>query len=92
MLRLPVFSIERPESVEEAVQLLSTHGQRASVVAIGPGLGQGDWGRMLLDAAVASGKPLLLDADALNLLVSWAATQGQTDQAWAAPTTAEGAQ
>ncbi|MEP7044512.1 MAG: NAD(P)H-hydrate dehydratase [Dokdonella sp.] len=42
--------------------------ERASVVAIGPGLGQGDWGRALFEAAITSGKPLLLDADALNLL------------------------
>jgi ADP-dependent NAD(P)H-hydrate dehydratase / NAD(P)H-hydrate epimerase len=41
---------------------------RASVLAIGPGLGQGDWGQSLLDAGLAYGKPLVLDADALNLL------------------------
>jgi NAD(P)H-hydrate epimerase len=42
--------------------------ERASVVAIGPGLGQGDWGRNLFDAALASEKPLVIDAGALNLL------------------------
>ena len=42
--------------------------QRADAVAVGPGLGRGDWGRALFDAALASGKSLLLDADALNLL------------------------
>lgn len=41
----------------------------ASVVAIGPGLGQGDWGRALFERALACAKPLVLDADALNLLV-----------------------
>ncbi len=41
---------------------------RASVVAIGPGLGQTPWARALLDAAVASGLPMVIDADALNLL------------------------
>jgi hydroxyethylthiazole kinase-like uncharacterized protein yjeF len=40
----------------------------ADVVAIGPGLGQSDWARELLEAALASGKPLVVDADALNLL------------------------
>lgn len=44
----------------------------ANVVAVGPGLGTGDWGRELLDAALACGKPMLLDADALNLLASTA--------------------
>ncbi len=41
---------------------------RADVVLLGPGLGQGDWGRQLLLAVLASGKPLVLDADALNLI------------------------
>ena len=41
---------------------------RASVLAIGPGLGQGDFGRALLGAALDSGLPLVVDADALNLL------------------------
>jgi NAD(P)H-hydrate epimerase len=42
----------------------------ASVVAIGPGLGTGAWARALYRAALACGKPLLLDADALNLLAA----------------------
>ena len=42
--------------------------ERANVIAIGPGLGQGEWGRALLSAALAGNKPLVLDADALNLL------------------------
>ncbi|HEX9472592.1 MAG TPA: NAD(P)H-hydrate dehydratase, partial [Steroidobacteraceae bacterium] len=42
----------------------------ATVVAIGPGLGTGPWASGLLDAALASGKPLVLDADALNLLAA----------------------
>jgi ADP-dependent NAD(P)H-hydrate dehydratase / NAD(P)H-hydrate epimerase len=41
---------------------------RATVVAAGPGLGRADWGRGLLAAALASGLPMVLDADALNLL------------------------
>lgn len=42
----------------------------ASVVALGPGLGQGSWGRALYDAVLASGRPLVIDADALNLLAA----------------------
>ncbi len=42
--------------------------ERATIVVVGPGLGSEDWGRMLLDAALASGKPLVLDADALNMI------------------------
>jgi NAD(P)H-hydrate epimerase len=41
---------------------------RADVVAVGPGLGQGDWGRGLLQRVLRSGRPLVVDADALNLL------------------------
>lgn len=40
----------------------------ADVIAIGPGLGQGAWGAMLLAQALQSRKPCVLDADALNLL------------------------
>ena len=41
---------------------------RASVVAVGPGLGQSEWATLLLDKAIASELPLVVDADALNLL------------------------
>lgn len=41
---------------------------RATVLALGPGLGQGDWSCGLWRAVLASGKPLVLDADGLNLL------------------------
>ena len=43
---------------------------RASVLAVGPGLGQGDFGRALFGAALGSGLPLVVDADALNLLAA----------------------
>lgn len=42
--------------------------ERATVVAVGPGLGTGEWGRALWAAALESGLPAVLDADALNLL------------------------
>jgi NAD(P)H-hydrate epimerase len=41
---------------------------RADVLAIGPGLGQDAWGQALLAAALETGLPLVVDADALNLL------------------------
>lgn len=40
----------------------------ADVVVIGPGLGQGDWGKHALKRLQTSDKPALWDADALNLL------------------------
>ena len=42
--------------------------ERATVIAIGPGLGTDAWAQRIMQATLASGKPLLLDADALNLL------------------------
>ncbi len=53
--------IEAPEALEPLLH-------RATVIATGPGLGRGDWGRNMLRAALASDRPLVLDADALNLL------------------------
>lgn len=52
------------------VERLSPLLKRADVVAIGPGLGQSAWGRDLWAHAVDSGKPLVVDADALNLLAA----------------------
>jgi len=46
----------------------------ANVVAVGPGLGRTPWARAALHAVLASGKPLVVDADALNLLAEGGAT------------------
>lgn len=51
------------ESIEDLQPLLA----RADVVAIGPGLGQGEWGRALW-SALREHPRLVVDADALNLL------------------------
>lgn len=42
--------------------------ERASVIAVGPGLGRSDWAKKLFAESLASGLPLVVDADALNLL------------------------
>lgn len=44
--------------------------QSASIIAIGPGLGKASWGQALMAQALATDKPLLLDADALNFIAS----------------------
>jgi len=68
---LSAISAGRPELIVHAVlepaQLVPLL-EPADVVAIGPGLGRADWARRLLERALASGKPLVIDADALNLL------------------------
>ena len=53
----------------------------ADTLIVGPGLGQEPWGEQMLSAALASGKPMLLDADALNLL----AGHGSGDVSWTLP-------
>jgi len=50
--------------------------RRVSAVLVGPGLGRDAGARALLDAALASGKPLVLDADALILLAGSGALPG----------------
>ncbi len=43
---------------------------KISVWVVGPGLGQGPWGRSLLSAAAAAGGAQVWDADALNFLAA----------------------
>lgn len=61
----------RPEVMAHAVEDAGLwHGllDSASVLAVGPGLRREAWGRALLTRALDAGRPLVLDADALNLL------------------------
>lgn len=55
---------------------------RVSVVAVGPGLGQGEWGRSLLASLWATDLPLIVDADALNLLAQAQTQQPQRRSNW----------
>ncbi len=70
---VPALLSSRPEvmarGVSAANELDSLIG-RADVIALGPGLGQSSWSVALAHHACASGKPLVLDADALNLLAT----------------------
>jgi NAD(P)H-hydrate epimerase len=61
---LPEAMVHGIETAEDIRAMLA----RASVVALGPGLGRAAWGRMLLKEVLASPLPLVVDADALNLL------------------------
>jgi NAD(P)H-hydrate epimerase len=61
----------RPELMAHAVngpQALQPMLDKASVVALGPGLGQAAWGHALWTTALDAGLPTVLDADGLNLL------------------------
>ncbi len=63
----PAVNLQQPELMlrpaREVVDI-------ASALAVGPGLGQGEDARTLLEAAMARPVPLVLDADALNLIAS----------------------
>jgi len=52
------------EEVAELRPLLA----KATVVVIGPGLGQSAWAQQMLSAVIEQDRPLVVDADALNLL------------------------
>lgn len=61
----------RPELMSVAIGAVADleHAlTRADVVAVGPGLGQSPWAMEVLATVLAAEKPLVLDADALNLL------------------------
>lgn len=61
----------RPECMVTSQTDLGSLLQKATVVVVGPGLGQQEWGQSLLRQALASPLPLVLDADGLNLLARW---------------------
>ncbi len=68
---VPALLARRPEAMAHAVEdsaALEPLLARADVVALGPGLGQDTWGAALHAQALAASRPLVLDADALNLL------------------------
>ena len=66
LARLPEAMVVGVESAADLVPWLAA----ASVIAVGPGLGTATWGKSLLGACLDVPKPLVVDADALNLLAS----------------------
>ncbi len=63
--------VGRPELMSVAIERaadLAAALERATVVALGPGLGQSDWARAVHAAVLGAHKPTIVDADALNLL------------------------
>ena len=65
----------RPEMMVHGVgspAVLDPLIERASVIAVGPGLGRGRWGASLLERAASADRALVIDADAINLLAEGA--------------------
>jgi NAD(P)H-hydrate epimerase len=64
---------QRPELMSHAVahpEALAPLLERATVVAVGPGLATDVWGTNLLRRALEGRQPLVVDADGLNLLAT----------------------
>ena len=75
-------NLTRPELMVSAVEqadALNPLIEKASVIAIGPGLGQSDWAKDLLAQVLKTNKPKVLDADALNLLVKPSSSMNLSD-------------
>jgi NAD(P)H-hydrate epimerase len=66
-----MMSLHKPElmchGIENAEQLKPLL-EKASVIVVGPGLGQTEWARDLLLAVIDTRKFMIIDADALNIL------------------------
>lgn len=58
---LMVHAVEKPDQLQPLIE-------KANVVVIGPGLGQSDWARQLFGCVMETKRPLVVDADGLNLL------------------------
>lgn len=79
-----VRGIEAPDGDDD--RLLSDLVERANAVVIGPGLGRSSWSRSLLRHVLqyaADRVPLVVDADALNLLAEAAAERRETSESGA---------
>jgi ADP-dependent NAD(P)H-hydrate dehydratase / NAD(P)H-hydrate epimerase len=64
-------SITRPELMCHGVYLVEQYREllkKADVIVIGPGLGKSNWSKKLLNMSLGIAKPMVLDADGLNLL------------------------
>jgi len=70
---IAAFVSRRPEVMAFDAQsaLFKRVLDKAGVLVVGPGLGTSAWGERLLQQALASGKPMVLDADALNLIAEY---------------------
>lgn len=67
----PTMNIECPELMCHAVQNaedLQPLLEKATVIVLGPGLGQSDWAKTLWQHAIKTDLSLVVDADALNIL------------------------
>jgi len=79
---VPAISAGRPELIclpLRDAEALREPAEKADVIAIGPGLGRTPWANAALHAVLSCGKPLVVDADALNII---AETGGPAREDW----------
>ena len=91
---VPAIVARTPEAMAHGVrngaELIPLIAQ-SDVLVVGPGLGQSPWSEQLLHAALASGKAVVLDADALNLLSAGRAALSARDNCLLTPHPGEAA-
>lgn len=69
---VPALVARTPEVMAHGVRTVAELApliEQSDMLVVGPGLGQSPWSEQMLQAALASNKPLVLDADGLNLLL-----------------------
>ena len=68
LTRRPELMVKGVASGQELASFLDGGGSMPTVLVIGPGLGRTPWSEQMLQQALASELPMVLDADALNIL------------------------
>lgn len=66
--RRPELMVSAVNSGQELQSLLNGERSSPTVLVVGPGLGRTPWSEQMLQQALAAKLPMILDADALNLL------------------------
>jgi NAD(P)H-hydrate epimerase len=73
-----LMNISRPEIMSHGIaraEQLYELLEKASVIVIGPGLGQSEWSKSLFSTCLTVEKPMVIDADGLNLLAQLPTSQ-----------------
>ncbi len=78
LVRCPEVMVKPVRSGQGLLPLL----ENTDVVVVGPGLGQRAWGDQLLQQVLKTSIPVVLDADALNMLCTTPALQGLRKDHW----------
>ena len=84
-IHVPSLLSRRPEVMAHGVEArgdLAFLEDRATAMAVGPGLGQNAWSEQMLQHSLDSDLPLVVDADALNLLAKRCAVSNPQRGNW----------